>query len=93
MAVEVARNGWGIVSHHEQQEILELRWLPSTAEMTDDEGRRYRALEREIAKTPGTFFFCCLLYADDTDFPAAIELGVLRPDRLHVERFRNRFDI
>jgi hypothetical protein len=57
------------------------------------EGRRYRALEREIANTPGTFFFCCLLYADDTDFPAAIELGVLRPDGLQVERFRNRFDL
>ena len=38
-------------------------------------GRRYRALEREIANTPGAFF-CCLLYADDTDFPAAVELGV-----------------
>ena len=25
------------------------------------EGRRYHALEREITKTPGTFFFCCLL--------------------------------
>jgi hypothetical protein len=24
------------------------------------EGRRYRALEREIANTPGTFFFPCL---------------------------------
>jgi hypothetical protein len=57
------------------------------------EGRRYRALEREIATTPGAFFFCCLLYADDTDFPAAVELGVLRPDGLHVERFRNRFDL
>jgi len=57
------------------------------------EGHRYRALEREIANTPGTFFFCCLLYADDTDFPAAIDLGVLRPDGLHVERFRNRFDL
>jgi hypothetical protein len=57
------------------------------------EGRRYRALEREIATTPGTFFFCCLLYADDTDFPAAIDLGVLRPDGLQVERFRNRFDL
>jgi hypothetical protein len=57
------------------------------------EGRRYRALEREIANTPGTFFFCCLLYADDTDFPAAIELGVLRPNGLHVERFQNRFDL
>jgi hypothetical protein len=46
------------------------------------EGRRYRALEREIANTPGTFSFCCLLYADDTDFLTAIELGVLRPDGL-----------
>jgi hypothetical protein len=57
------------------------------------EGRRYRALEREIAGTPDTFFFCCLLYADDTDFPATIELGVLRPDGLHVEQFQNRFDL
>jgi hypothetical protein len=57
------------------------------------EGRRYRALEREIANTPGTFFFCCLLYADDTDFPAAVELGVLRGDGLQVQRFRNRFDL
>jgi hypothetical protein len=37
--------------------------------------------------------FWCLLYADDTDFPATIELGVLRPDGLQVERFRNRFDL
>jgi len=39
------------------------------------EGRRYRALEREIANTPGTFFFCCLLYADDTDFPGCGRVG------------------
>jgi hypothetical protein len=57
------------------------------------EGRRYRALEREIANTPGTFFFCCLRYGDDTDFPAAIVLGVLRPDGLHVEQFQNCFDL
>jgi len=57
------------------------------------EGRRYRALEREIASRPGMFFFCCLLYADDSDLPAAIDLGVLRPDGLHTERFRNRFDL
>jgi hypothetical protein len=31
MAAELARNPWGIVSHHQQQGILELRWLPSTA--------------------------------------------------------------
>jgi hypothetical protein len=57
------------------------------------EGKRYRALEREIAAIPGTFFFCCLLYADDSDFPAAVELGLLRAAGLHVERFRNRFDL
>ena len=44
-------------------------------------------------KTARTFFFCCLLYPDGTDFPAAVELGVLRADGMHVERFRNRFDI
>jgi hypothetical protein len=57
------------------------------------EGKRYRALEREIAGSPEAFFFCCLLYADDSDFPAAVELGLLRPSGLHVERFVNRFDL
>jgi hypothetical protein len=57
------------------------------------EGKRYRALEREMARTSGAFFFCCLLYADDSDFPAAVELGLLRSSGLHVERFLNRFDL
>ena len=39
------------------------------------------------------FFFCCLLYGDDSDFPAAVELGLLRLGGLYVERFRNRFDV
>src|SRR5262245_25916240 len=33
MATEVARNAWGVVAHHVNEHILELRWLPST--MTD----------------------------------------------------------
>jgi hypothetical protein len=49
-------------------------------------------LEREVGATPGTFFFCRLLYVDDTDFPTWVELGTLRAEVLHVERFRNRFD-
>lgn len=56
------------------------------------EGKRYRALEREVGATPGAFFFCRLVYADDTDFPMWVELGTLRSGRVHVERFRNRFD-
>jgi hypothetical protein len=57
-----------------------------------EQGRRYRALERESAARPGTFFFCRLVYADESDFPTWVELGVLRTDGLHVDRFRNRFD-
>ena len=54
------------------------------------EGKRYRALEREAAATPGTFFFGHLIYVDDTDYPVEVEIGLLRPGRLHVERFSNR---
>ena len=54
------------------------------------EGRRFRALEREAA-IPGIFYFGHLLYEDDTAYPMEIEIGVLRGDTLHVERFQNRF--
>jgi hypothetical protein len=55
-----------------------------------EQGKRFRALEREAAARPGTFYFGHLLYADDTDYPADIETGLLRDTTLHVERFRNR---
>ena len=54
------------------------------------EGRRFRALEREAA-IPGIFYFGHLLYEDDTAYPMEIEIGVLRGDILHVEHFQNRF--
>jgi hypothetical protein len=57
-----------------------------------EEGKRYRALEREGAATPGTWFACRLLYADDSDFPAWVELAIGRATGMYVERFRNRFD-
>jgi hypothetical protein len=53
------------------------------------EGRRFRAMEREAA-IPGTFYFGHLLYADDTAYPMEIEIGLLRGNILHVERFQNR---
>lgn len=56
-----------------------------------EQGKRFRALEREAAATPGTFYFGHLLYADDTAYPSEIETGLLRGGKLHVERFRNRF--
>lgn len=56
-----------------------------------DEGKRFRALEREAAAVPGTFYFGHLLYQDDTAYPMAIEIGILRDGTLHVDRFQNRF--
>jgi hypothetical protein len=54
------------------------------------EGRRYRALEREAAATPGTLYFGHLMYDDDTAYPVAIEIGLLRGTTLHAEHFDNR---
>jgi len=34
--VEVARNGWGVIVNHEPWHTLELRWLPTTRDMTDE---------------------------------------------------------
>jgi hypothetical protein len=56
-----------------------------------DDGRRYRAIESRAARL-GLFFFCALVYCDDTDMPAFIELVTIEKGKLHVEAFRNRFD-
>lgn len=56
-----------------------------------EQGKRFRALEREAAATPGAFYYGHLLYEDDTAYPTEIETGLLRGTDLHVERFRNRF--
>jgi hypothetical protein len=35
MAAELVGNEWGVILQHEGLDLLELRWFPSTAEMTD----------------------------------------------------------
>ncbi|HKF43765.1 MAG TPA: hypothetical protein VKG01_11740 [Thermoanaerobaculia bacterium] len=35
MAVEIVGNEWGVILLHEDLGVLELKWLPSTARMTD----------------------------------------------------------
>lgn len=64
MAAEVARNAWGIVNHHQQQGVLELRWLPSTSDMTDDDFKVTLELFAEQAERTGAPF----LLVDSTDF-------------------------
>ena len=54
------------------------------------QGKRFRALEREAATTPGKFYFGRLIYEDATAYPTELEIGLLRGETLHVDRFRNR---
>jgi hypothetical protein len=56
-----------------------------------EQGKRFRALEREAAAAPGTFYFGHLVYTDDSAYPTMIETGLLRAGELYVEGFRNRF--
>lgn len=44
MGTERVRNPWGIYLHHAAEGILELRWLPSTADMGDPGMRASLAL-------------------------------------------------
>jgi hypothetical protein len=55
-----------------------------------EQGKRFRALEREAAAKPGTFYFGHLIYEDETSYPAFIETGLLRNDELYVDQFDNR---
>jgi hypothetical protein len=56
-----------------------------------EQGKRYRALERAAARTPGALYFGHLLYADETAYPKQIEIAVLLPGAaLRVEQFDNR---
>ena len=56
-----------------------------------EEGKRFRALEREAATAPGMFYFGHLVYEDDSAYPTMIETGLPRGGELRVEGFRNRF--
>ena len=56
-----------------------------------EEGRLYRALERQAAGSVGALYFGHLLYADETDYPTEIEIAVLIPGtEMRVELFNNR---
>ena len=56
-----------------------------------EEGRRYRAREREAAAIVGALHFGHLLYSGMSDYPVQIETALLLPgDSLHVDQFDNR---
>jgi hypothetical protein len=55
-----------------------------------DDGKKYRRIER-AAVAAEAFFFCALIYGDDTAYPFAVELGVVLDQELRVSAFQNRF--
>ena len=72
MSTEMARNSWGVILDHEEDGILELRWLSSTAAMTDDQFKETLELfagQAEQAQRP-------FLLIDSTEFLHAIGQGV-----------------
>ncbi|WP_431711452.1 hypothetical protein [Glutamicibacter uratoxydans] len=56
------------------------------------QGRRYRALETTATTIPHAMLFCHLIYQDNTDVPARIELGYVSTSELVVDAFINRTD-
>lgn len=54
------------------------------------EGKRFRRMEKWVAKRPGTFHVHRPLYADESWVPAWLEYAVWREGAWWVERFDNR---
>lgn len=71
MATEVARNPWGTILHDADEEILELRWLPSV--MTDNAFKATLALFASEAEKLRPFF----LLIDATEFRHSFAPGVM----------------
>lgn len=63
---------------------LDINLFPQRRELNrgwSKPGKRYRAMERYVAKRPGTFFYSCPIYNDDTWIPDMLEYAVLTEDR------------
>ena len=57
------------------------------------QGRIYRATETRAVATGDAVLFARPQYADDSDIPAFVDLGVIDDQGCAVSRFRNRYDI
>ena len=82
--VEVARNPWGVVLKHERWRTLELAWLPSTSEMSDEGFREtLELLAAEGERDKPTY-----MIIDATQFRHEVAEGVLEwRDREIIPRY------
>lgn len=79
---------------HASGGILDINLFPQRRELNRGwslEGKRFRSMERYVAKRPGTFFYHRPRYDDETWIPQYLEYGVLIDDtRWRVDTFRNK---
>jgi hypothetical protein len=82
--VEVARNPWGVVVKHERWRTLELGWLPSTSEMSDEGFRE----TLELFAAEGERDKPTYMIIDATEFRHELGDGVLEwRDREIIPRY------
>jgi hypothetical protein len=83
---EVARNPWGVVVNHEQWRTLELTWLPSTSEMSDEAFKQ----TLELFAAEGERVKPSYMIIDATKFRHELGDGVLEwRDREIVPRYNS----
>jgi len=71
--VEVARNPWGVIINHERWRTVELRWLPSTRDMSDQGFKETLGLLADA----GERFRYPFMFIDATEFHHQLGEGVL----------------
>jgi hypothetical protein len=65
---------------HASGGVLDINLFPHRRDLNrgwSSDGKRFREMERYVAKYPGTFFYHRPTYDDDTWIPASLEYGVL----------------
>ena len=72
-STEVARNAWGVIVHHPQWTTLELRWLPTTRDMSDDGFKE----TIQLLASEGERLRPAYMFIDATEFFHQLGTGVL----------------
>jgi hypothetical protein len=72
MPAELVRNPWGVLLHHADDQILELRWLPATATMTDGAFKATLALLASEAEKVRPSFLLIDALQFDHEFGAGV---------------------
>jgi hypothetical protein len=78
--VEVARNDWAVILHHDRWKTVELRWLPTTRDMGDEGFKDSLALLAEAGERFRTPF----MFVDSIEFHHRPSAEVLEWRNQHI---------